>query len=66
MTQRSGAVTMRGNPLTLIGDELNVGDAAPDFEVLDNDLNPVKLSNYRGKVCIISTVPSLDTPVCDM
>ena len=57
---------MRGNPLTLIGDELNVGDAAPDFEVLDNDLNPVKLSNYKGKVCIISTVPSLDTPVCDM
>ena len=66
MTERSGAVTMQGNPLTLVGNELNVGEPAPDVEVLDNDLNPVKLSNYKGKVCIVSTVPSLDTPVCDM
>ena len=66
MAERSGAVTMRGNPLTLVGSEVNIGDAAPDIEVLDNDLNPVKLSNYKGKVCIVSTVPSLDTPVCDM
>ena len=57
---------MRGNPLTLVGNELKVGDAAPDIEVLSNDLTPVKLSSYRGKVCIVSTVPSLDTPVCDM
>ena len=66
MEERSGAVTMRGNPLTLVGNELNVGEPAPDVEVLDNDLNPVKISNYQGKVCIVSTVPSLDTPVCDM
>ena len=66
MTERSGAVTMRGNPLTLIGSEVKVGDPAPDIEVLDNDLAPVRLSNYKGKVCIVSTVPSLDTPVCDM
>jgi thiol peroxidase len=66
MVERSGAVTMRGNPLTLVGNELNVGEPAPDVEVLDNDLNPVKLSNYKGRVCIVSTVPSLDTPVCDM
>jgi thiol peroxidase len=66
MVERSGVVTMRGNPLTLLGNELNVGQPAPDVEVLDNDLNPVKLSNYKGKVCIVSTVPSLDTPVCDM
>ena len=66
MAERSGAVTMRGNPLTLVGNELKVGDAAPDIEVLSNDLTPVKLSSYRGKVCIVSTVPSLDTPVCDM
>lgn len=66
MEERSGAVTMRGNPLTLVGNELNIGEPAPDVEVLDNDLNPVKLSNYQGKVCIVSTVPSLDTPVCDM
>ncbi len=66
MKERTGMVTMKGNPLTLVGVELKVGDAAPDFEVLDNDLSPVKLSSFRGKVCIISSVPSLDTPVCDM
>lgn len=66
MKEHPGAVTMRGNPLTLVGKELKIGDQAPDVEVLDNDLNPVKLSSYRGKVCVISTVPSLDTPVCDM
>jgi thiol peroxidase len=66
MAERSGATTMKGNPLTLLGTELKVGDAAPDLEVLDNDLSPVRLSSFRGKVCIISTVPSLDTPVCDM
>jgi len=58
-------VTMKGNPLTLLGDELKVGDAAPDFVVLGNDLSPVQFSSFRGKVCIVSSVPSLDTPVCD-
>jgi thiol peroxidase len=48
-----------------VGNEVKVGDEAPDFEVLSNDLSPVKLSSFRGKVCIISSVPSLDTPVCD-
>jgi len=63
--ERKGGATMKGNPLTLIGDELKVGDNIHDCELLDNDLNPVKLSSFRGKVCIISSVPSLDTPVCD-
>ena len=66
MDERSGIVTMQGNPLTLLGQELKTGAAAPDVELLDNDLQPVRLSSYRGKVCIISSVPSLDTPVCDM
>ena len=66
MEERSGAVTMRGNPLTLMGKELKAGDAAPDIEVLNNDLAPVKLSAYKGSVCVVSTVPSLDTPTCDM
>ncbi len=66
MEERSAAVTMHGNPLTLIGKELSVGDSAPELELLDNDLNPIKLSSYRGKVCVISSVPSLDTPTCDM
>ena len=66
MQEHSGAITMKGNPLTLVGPQLSAGDSAPDFEVLDNDLNPVKLSSYQGKICVISVVPSLDTPVCDM
>jgi thiol peroxidase len=66
MVERSGEVTMKGNPLTLVGPALKVGDKAPDFVVLNNDLAPVSLSAYHGKVCIISSVPSLDTPVCDM
>ncbi len=57
---------MRGNPLTLIGNEVNVGYMVPDFVVLDNNLSPVYFSSFRGKTCIISSVPSLDTPVCDM
>ncbi len=66
MEERDGIITMKGNPLTLVGKELKVGDIAPDIEVLDNDLAPVRLSSFKGKVCVISSVPSLDTPVCDM
>jgi thiol peroxidase len=57
---------MKGNPLTLVGPALKVGDKAPEFVVLNNDLAPVDLSAHHGRVCIISSVPSLDTPVCDM
>lgn len=66
MEERRGVVTMKGKPLTLVGKELEVGEAAPDSTVLDNDLSPVKLSSFRGKVCIISAVTSLDTSVCDL
>ena len=66
MQERSGVITFKGNPLTLLGAELKVGDSSPDVAVLGNDLNPVQLSSYKGKVCVLSVVPSLDTPVCDM
>ena len=66
MEERTGSITMFGNPLTLLGKKLNVGDKAHDFELLDNDLKPIKLTSFHGKVCVISSVPSLDTPVCDM
>jgi thioredoxin-dependent peroxiredoxin len=66
MKERAGLVTMKGNPLVLLGDEVKAGDAAPDFEVVDNGLASVKFASFRGKVCILSAVPSLDTPVCDM
>jgi len=65
MNEREGIITMKGNPLTLLGPELKVGEAAPDFEVTANDLSPVSLSEFKGKVCVITTVPSLDTSVCD-
>jgi thiol peroxidase len=59
-------VTMKGNPLTLVGNEVKVGQPAPDFEVIANDMSSVKPSSFKGKVCIICSVPSLDTSVCDM
>jgi thioredoxin-dependent peroxiredoxin len=65
MSERTGVVTFKGNPFTLIGPELKVGDKAPAFSVVDNGLAPVTLASYAGKVKIISAVPSLDTPVCD-
>ncbi len=66
MAEREGAVTLKGNPVTLLGSERRAGDIAPDAELTANDLSPVNISSYKGKVCIISAVPSLDTPVCDM
>jgi thiol peroxidase len=59
------SVTLRGNSITLGGSEVAVGQAAPDFTVVNNDLQPVKLSDAKGKVIILSAVPSVDTPVCD-
>ena len=66
MQERAGLVTMKGNPITLLGPDLKVGDNAPDFVAINNDLSPVSFDSFRGKVCILSSVPSLDTPVCDM
>ena len=65
LMERTDIITFKGNPLTLMGNEVKVGDKAPDFEVLDGDLSAVKLSDFAGRLCIISSVPSLDTPVCD-
>jgi thioredoxin-dependent peroxiredoxin len=66
MTERAQAITLHGNPFTLAGEPVRMGNPAPDVTLLDNDLNPVKLSDYRGKVVVLAAVPSLDTPVCDM
>jgi thiol peroxidase len=51
--------------MTLLGPELKIGDRAPEFCVADNSLAPVTLASSAGKIRIISTVPSIDTPVCD-
>lgn len=66
MEERTGVITMHGDPLTLVGKEVKVGEKAPDFAALDNELSPVEFSSFQGKVCVISVVPSLDTPVCDI
>jgi thioredoxin-dependent peroxiredoxin len=63
--ERQGAITFKGNPLTLLGPEIKVGAQAPDFQVLAGDLSAVNLEKFKGKTKLISVVPSLDTPVCD-
>ncbi len=64
-TERAAAVTLKGNPMTLLGDELHVGDQAPAFSLKAVDMSDKTLADYAGKVKILSVVPSLDTAVCD-
>ena len=59
------SITFKGKPVTLIGPDIELGDKAPDFTVLANDLTPVTLADTKGQVRLISVVPSLDTGVCD-
>lgn len=66
MKEREGLVTMKGNGIVLLGEDPQLGGKAPDFTCVDNDLNPRTLADYAGKSIIISSVPSLDTPVCDL
>ena len=64
--ERQNAITFQGGPLTLVGNEIKVGQSAPDFTAAANDMSPYKLSDDKGKIVVISSVPSLDTPVCDI
>ena len=66
MEERTGIVTFAGTPLTLVGKEIKVGDVAPNFTALDNDMSPVELSSFQGKIRVLSVVTSLDTSVCDI
>lgn len=63
--ERSKAITFKGTPLTLLGPEMKIGDKAPDFKVLDKNLLERTLEEFKGKIKLIASVPSLDTPVCD-
>ena len=65
MVERKGQVTLKGGPVRLAGQWIEIGQLAPDCRLMANDLSAVMLSSFRGKVCIICSVPSLDTPVCD-
>ena len=66
MAQATVAVTLKGNPVTLTGSDVAVGQSAPDCILVANDLSEFKLSSLKGKKVILSVVPSLDTPVCDL
>lgn len=58
-------IKFKGNEVTLAGKEIKVGDTAPDFKVIDNDMKELNLKDTKG-VRIFLTVPSIDTPVCDL
>ncbi len=64
MKETTGKVAFKGNPVTLLGNEIKVGDKAPDFIALGSDLSPVRLSDFDGKVKVIAVYPSIDTGVC--
>lgn len=62
----AGKVTFKGSPLTLVGRAVKTGTGAPDFKVVSQDLKPVTLSDFKGKIKVFTSFPSLDTPVCDL
>ncbi|NPV13693.1 thiol peroxidase [candidate division WOR-3 bacterium] len=66
MEERKGEVTVQGNPVTLIGPKLTVGQIAPDFSLVGTDMKPVTREQFKGKILVLLSVPSLDTPVCDL
>lgn len=63
--ERTGVATLKGNPITLIGPELKKGDQAPAFTLNKSLVETVSLSDYEGKIKLVSVVPSIDTGVCD-
>jgi len=64
MVRNDLKITFAGNPITIKGNQLAVGDTAPNFTVLSTALKPVQLSDYKGKNIIIAVYPSVDTSVC--
>lgn len=66
MKETTGKITFKGGPLTLLGEEAKVGQVAPDFTVIGAGLNPIKLSDYKGKVVVMALYPSIDTGVCQL
>jgi thiol peroxidase len=66
MEERTNVITMKGKGLTLLGPELEAGGRAPDFTVLDQELQPLSLHDLSGKIVVVSVTPSLDTSTCDL
>jgi thiol peroxidase len=63
--EREARITLSGKPVTLIGPELKAGDKAPDFILVDNDMNEVTLKDFQGRTKLVSVALSVDTSVCD-
>lgn len=66
MKEHKNVITFLGNPMTLLGESVVVGQTAPDFKALANNMSPKSLADYPEKTIVISVVPSLDTGVCDL
>jgi thioredoxin-dependent peroxiredoxin len=64
--ENKSVITFKGNAMTLVGKQVSVGQKAPDFNLTGNDLSAVSLKSSAGKVRIVSVIPSIDTPVCDL
>ncbi|SFE23683.1 thiol peroxidase [Peptostreptococcus sp. D1] len=64
--EKRSVTTFAGNPVTLVGKEVKAGDKAPDFVCLKGDLSPFTLEDVKGKIKLISVVPSVDTGVCEL
>ncbi|MBN2333610.1 MAG: thiol peroxidase [Deltaproteobacteria bacterium] len=64
--EKSGLVAMGGSPVTLLGPALKEGDSAPEFKVVDADFKTISLHDFKGRIKLISVVPSLDTPICEL
>ena len=65
MKERKGIITVKGNPVTLVGEEIKVGQKALSFKIIDQNMKEVSSDIYKNKIKVIAAVPSLDTPVCD-
>ena len=66
MRERKGVVTFGGRPVTLLGEPVKSGDPMPDARLVDNELAEVRLASLTGRVLVVASLPSLDTPVCDI
>ncbi|MFH1748485.1 MAG: thiol peroxidase [Planctomycetota bacterium] len=64
MEERTNVATFKGGPLTLVGPEIKVGDQAPHFKLVGNNLADIDSASFKGQVRVLSVAPSLDTPVC--
>src|SRR5665213_3498756 len=69
LQRRTGIVTFKGNPMTLVGPDIKVGDKAPDFKLLASDMQPVTLNDALAngaRAALLIVVPSIDTSVCSL